>query len=165
MASAASNQGTSTRPGTRIMVAGILFQLGTMVIFVLFMLDFLRRASQMNKPNKTSLVIYAMSFSILTIFIRSIYRSIELLQGWKGYLITHERYFIALDGAMMILAVGVYNFVDPAVLLPKVHARDVVMDHDHSVTENGYAMRVVRAKSSTVDGSDRSVQTGGSSRE
>jgi len=129
-ASVASNRGTNTKPGTDIMVAGILFQLATMVIFVGFMLDFLRRALRMQKPANTDKVIVAMSLSILTIFIRSIYRSIELLQGWKGYLITHERYFIALDAAMMIIACGVYNVVDPAVLLPKVHAKDVIEDNE-----------------------------------
>jgi len=132
-ASVASNRGTNTKPGTNTMVAGILFQLATMVVFVGFMLDFLRRAIRMEKPGNTNRVIMAMSLSILTIFIRSIYRSIELLQGWKGYLITHERYFVALDAAMMVIACGVYNVVDPAVLLPKVHVKDVVVDEDDEV--------------------------------
>jgi len=134
-ASVASNRGTNTTPGTNTMVAGILFQLATMVVFVGFMLDFLRRAIRMEKPGNTNRVILAMSLSILTIFIRSIYRSIELLQGWKGYLITHERYFVALDAAMMVIACGVYNVVDPAVLLPKVHAKGVVVDEDEEVRD------------------------------
>jgi len=53
-------------------------------------------------------------FSVLVLVIRSIYRSIELIQGWRGYLITHEKYFIALDGITMVLAVGVYNIVQPS---------------------------------------------------
>lgn len=48
------------------------------------------------------------------IYIRSIYRTIELLQGWTGYLITHEIYFIVLDGTMMVLAVGIFNLIHPA---------------------------------------------------
>jgi hypothetical protein len=55
---------------------------------------------------------------VLCIYVRSIYRTIELLQGWKGYLITHEEYFVALDGAMMVAAVVVFNVVHPGWLLP-----------------------------------------------
>jgi hypothetical protein len=83
-ASVANQRGTSTKVGTDIMVAGILFQLATMIVFCCFLLDFVRRARGMEKPGSTRVVIYAMAFSILTIFIRSIYRSIELLQGWTG---------------------------------------------------------------------------------
>lgn len=60
----------------------------------------------------------AMILSVVCIYIRSIYRTIELLQGWDGYLITHESYFIGLDGAMMIVAVAVFNFVHPGWFLP-----------------------------------------------
>ena len=49
--------------------------------------------------------------------IRGIYRSIELLQGWRGYLITHERYAIALEGCMMIIAVAIFNVFHPGRLI------------------------------------------------
>jgi len=142
-ASVADQRGTSTKAGTHIMVAGILFQLATMLVFVVFALDFVRRSAGMEKPGATSKCIYALGFSILVIVIRSIYRSIELLQGWSGYLITHERYFIALDGAMMVLAVGVYNIVDPAVLLPKVTAKEAVVDQEGEI---GHGMEETQAE-------------------
>lgn len=155
-ASVASNRGTNTKPGTNTMVAGILFQLATMVVFVGFMLDFLRRAFKMEKPGNTNRVILAMSLSILTIFIRSIYRSIELLQGWKGYLITHERYFVALDAAMMVVACGIYNVVDPAVLLPKVHVKDVVVEEDEEVRDvDGEEVEVKSVTGGDSESNDR----------
>jgi hypothetical protein len=58
-------------------------------------------------------IIAAMVLSVVLIVTRSIYRTIELLQGWSGYLITTQRYFIALDGAMMVGAVGVFNIARP----------------------------------------------------
>lgn len=61
----------------------------------------------------------AMIFSVLCVYVRSIYRTIELAQGWDGYLITTQRYFIALDGAMMVAAVAVFNVFHPGWLLPK----------------------------------------------
>jgi hypothetical protein len=54
-----------------------------------------------------------MVLSVVLIVTRSIYRTIELLQGWSGYLVTTQRYFIALDGAMMVGAVGVFNIARP----------------------------------------------------
>lgn len=55
----------------------------------------------------------ATSLSVICVVIRSIYRTIELSEGWTGFLITHESYFIGLDGVMMVMAVGVFNIVQP----------------------------------------------------
>lgn len=49
----------------------------------------------------------------MCVIVRSIYRTVELLQGWTGYLITTQRCFVALDGIMMLIAVGVFNFTSP----------------------------------------------------
>ncbi|OWZ38504.1 hypothetical protein C356_04296 [Cryptococcus neoformans c45] len=40
----------------------------------------------------------------IMIIVRGIYRSVELIQGWDGYLITHEAYQDTLDGIPMIMA-------------------------------------------------------------
>jgi len=55
--------------------------------------------------------------------VRGVYRSIELIEGWRGYLITTERYFIALDGSMMIIAVAAFNFAHPGLLLERTRRR------------------------------------------
>lgn len=112
-----------TAPGTHTMVAGIVFQLASITVFVFLAADFVRRTLRMRiLQTMTGTIIPllgAMIFSVLCIYIRSIYRTIELSQGWSGYLITHERYFIVLDGIMMVLAVGVFNIFHPGWLLPK----------------------------------------------
>jgi hypothetical protein len=64
-----------------------------------------------------------------------IYRSIELVQGWTGYLITHREYHSSsgrtrlthpveiyqnvLDGIPMFIAVAIFNVFNPGYLLPK----------------------------------------------
>lgn len=63
------------------------------------------------------LVLIAVTISFVMIYIRSVYRTIELAQGWTGYLITHEGYFIGLDAAIMVVAVIVFIPIDPAVML------------------------------------------------
>lgn len=104
------------------MVAGIVFQLFSITIFVICAADFIRRTMRRRLLQQlTGSVIPllgAMVLSVLCIYVRSIYRTIELLQGWKGFLITHEKYFIALDGAMMVVAVAVFNLLHPGWLLP-----------------------------------------------
>ncbi|KAK8861618.1 hypothetical protein IAR55_002441 [Kwoniella newhampshirensis] len=55
----------------------------------------------------------------LMIIIRGVYRSIELVQGWNGYLISHEVYQDTLDGIPMILAVLAINIFHPGFFLPR----------------------------------------------
>lgn len=109
----------STKPGTLLMVGGIAFQLGTMTFFLLLVLDFLRRTRKSALSINYKKVLLALSISFTMIYIRSIYRTIELAQGWAGYLITHEGYFLGLDASIMAIAVCVFLVFDPATLLPK----------------------------------------------
>lgn len=122
----AEKVGGDTATGTHIMVAGIVFQLFSITIFVVCAVDFIRRTMRRRLlQSLTGSVVplfAAMILSIVCIYIRSIYRTIELSQGWSGYLITHESYFIALDGAMMIISVAVFNLLHPGWLLPKEKA-------------------------------------------
>ena len=104
------------------MVAGIVFQLFSITIFVACGADFMRRVlrKRLLQSITGSIVplLAATVLSVVCIYIRSIYRTIELSQGWSGYLITHQRYFIALDGTMMVIAVGIFNVFHPGWLLP-----------------------------------------------
>jgi hypothetical protein len=129
MASAAADEvDGNTAPGTHIMVAGIAFQMASITVFMICAADFVRRALQRRllQPLTGTVVplLVAMVFSVVCIYVRSIYRTIELSEGWSGYLITTERYFIALDGAMMVLAVVVFNVFHPGWLLPSAKGRE-----------------------------------------
>lgn len=73
----------------------------------------LRSRGEILKQTKVRLVIFATCLSVTVLVIRAIYRSIELLEGWTGYLMTTEKYFWALDGAMMVICVVVFNFARP----------------------------------------------------
>lgn len=139
MASEANNTvGGDTAPGTHIMVAGIVFQLASMTLFVGFFIDFLRKA-RAGPPEKRVMIrrtVAAMFFSVVLIYIRSIYRTIELSEGWAGYLITHESYFIGLDGSMMIAAVAVFNLVHPGWELRPKKGAELEMDvRDEGLTD------------------------------
>ena len=113
MASAAGGKDPpgNTKPGTRIMMTGIIIQLVSICVFGLLWLIFLWRARKMQYPKS---LVCATTFSAFCIIVRNFYRAIELSQDWEGYLITHEIYFAVLDGALMAMAVGVLNVSFPA---------------------------------------------------
>ncbi|KAI1474528.1 RTA1-domain-containing protein [Daldinia eschscholtzii] len=121
MASTASNDPDGTKLGTNIMVSGVLFQLAAMTLFALLALDFLRRSAKLGMPREYNKVLIALFVSLAAIFARSIFRAVELLEGWNGYLMMHEIYFITLDGVLMVLAVVIFLPFDPAWIIPKNH--------------------------------------------
>lgn len=103
-----------TWPGTYIMVAGIGFQLFTMTMFSILTLDFLRRSLKLGIPKSYYIILGALYLSLLAIYIRSIYRTLELTGGWNGDLIKDQPLFIALDAALMVVASAVFLVADPA---------------------------------------------------
>ncbi|KAL3486459.1 RTA1 like protein-domain-containing protein [Aspergillus germanicus] len=102
--------------GSNIVAGGMIFQIVAMTVFVVCFAVFLRRLysslSSSGILRKHRFLIFAMTFSLVVIYVRNIFRAIQLIQGFTGYLFIHERFFIALDGAMMFLAVAIFNVVD-----------------------------------------------------
>ena len=106
MASSASHSGKSPDSGDHIMVAGLAFQVFTLLVFQILCLDFglktWRRMrtmgeaaldpkhSQLRSSLKFRLFLVALGVSTLCIFIRSIYRVAELGEGWEGALIKNQ---------------------------------------------------------------------------
>lgn len=117
LASAATNRGDDPEPGARMMVGGIIFQLACVTLFALLFIIFIWRSRRVDLSRSQNLVIYATCVSVTAVFIRCIFRSIELLEGWDGELMRTERFFIGLDAVCMAVAIGAYNIIDPAVLL------------------------------------------------
>ncbi|KAI9733667.1 MAG: hypothetical protein M1834_003269 [Cirrosporium novae-zelandiae] len=129
-ASVALNNDGDTAIGTHTMVAGIVFQLASVLVFTWLFFLVVFRAFKLKVPalkeRKVQLLLGATIWAIVMIVIRSIYRTIELLQGWRGYLIEHEGYFIALDGTMMASCVIVFNIFNPAELIPRMDSAPLV---------------------------------------
>lgn len=66
---------------------------------------------------KLRLMSFGLGFSTLCLLIRSIYRTIELSNGWGGRIITTEVYFNVLDGMMVVLSMFTLNVFHPGFLL------------------------------------------------
>ncbi|KAJ6536409.1 RTA1-like protein [Mycena vulgaris] len=127
MASGATTR-AATRLGAHIMLGGIVFQFAALVTYCCLAGDFLVRYTSdspviMRKHDRrvldrdTKNMIFAIGFSTLVLFIRSIYRIIELGSGWHGRIMRTEVYFNVLDGGMVLLAIWTLNFAHPGRLL------------------------------------------------
>ncbi|KAH9912224.1 RTA1 like protein-domain-containing protein [Fomitopsis serialis] len=66
---------------------------------------------------KHAIMLGALAFASICIYIRSIYRTIELADGWTGHIIRTQRYFDWLDGGMVAFAMFTLNSVHPGVFL------------------------------------------------
>lgn len=117
LAAGAANKGKDTKPGTRLMVAGIIFQLVFMTIFCTLFAIFIKRTRGLTLAKGQRFCIYATVVSVVFVYIRCIYRTVELLEGWDGHLLKTEGYFIGLDGVCIAVAILVFCVFDPAVLL------------------------------------------------
>ncbi|KAL8745039.1 MAG: hypothetical protein Q9190_002787 [Brigantiaea leucoxantha] len=140
IASAADDdQPDELETGTNIMIVGIVFQLASNVVFAGFFAralvstyrpgkgllnleDLALRSRSGRVPATTTkrlrILCAATTVSTLCLIARGVYRSIELIQGWRGYLILTQRYFIGLDGSLMVIAVAVFAVANPHWLLP-----------------------------------------------
>ncbi|KAK6969103.1 RTA1 like protein-domain-containing protein [Favolaschia claudopus] len=130
IASSADDQ-AGAEQGAQVMLGGIGFQFAVIIIFSILAIDFttrylldrpVRRAdssTSSRKPMtpKLKVMLIALGFSTVVLFIRSVYRLIELSDGWNGRIIETEVYFNVLDGGMVVLAIFTLNFIHPGVFL------------------------------------------------
>ncbi len=128
LASVAAEQNRSARTGTHVMVAGLSFQVASMAFFILLASEYLLRVKRLDKKagsrfhglpiSRTRLSIFAMFFSlaITCIFVRCIYRVIELSEGWEGTLIHNQTDFIVLEGVMVVIAAYALHIGHPGIL-------------------------------------------------
>ncbi|KAF8916463.1 RTA1 like protein-domain-containing protein [Mucidula mucida] len=139
IASAADNEADANKGGN-VMLGGIVFQLVVITFYALFAAEFIWRyytdrpvssfsknsEASINKPvhfrgvlsRKLSIMLLALVFEAVFLYIRAIYRTIELSDGWNGTIISTEVYFNVFDGAMVVLAIYTLNSSIPASCWP-----------------------------------------------
>lgn len=146
---------TSATMGANIMLGGIAAQLFAIVVYVTLAAETLIRLKY-NAPfryveqprilekgqravsKNLQLMLCGMALCTLCIFIRSVYRTVELANGWAGPVISTERYFDWLDGGLVTLAIYTLNFIHPGIWVkkddPTVHASQQAVDEEASAT-------------------------------
>ncbi|TAQ90541.1 hypothetical protein B7494_g1120 [Chlorociboria aeruginascens] len=120
-ASATSGKNT----GVNIMIAGLAFQVISIVVFIALCAEFFWNVSkeQKNSRNWASrmkegkkgfrVFIAAMALATLFILVRSTFRVAELVHGFNGKLANEEVPFMILEGAMIIVATGLMTILHP----------------------------------------------------
>jgi hypothetical protein len=107
VASAATKQ-TTMNLGNHLMLAGLIFQIVSLIFFALACLDFtfrVRRYQSWKNPSYKKLrssgrfrgFLAALIVSFGTIFTRCVYRVVELGGGWNNHLMREETTFIILE--------------------------------------------------------------------
>ncbi|OJT04690.1 hypothetical protein TRAPUB_4484 [Trametes pubescens] len=133
--------------GGNIMLAGIIFQLASITVFVLLMSEYFLRyltdrpiRKAQKDPNaeeayipargattpKMRLMIVCVLAMTFFLIIRSVYRMIELIDGFNGKIIQTEIYFNIFDGAMVVCAIYTLNVLHPGWLLERVYHQTAV---------------------------------------
>ncbi|KIR37185.1 integral membrane protein [Cryptococcus deuterogattii MMRL2647] len=107
----------TAQTGGHIFLAGIAAQLASFMFFTIACLIFGIRAWREDKelwerPGWKPLF-FALGFTCICFLIRSVYRTVELSQGYVGYLAIHERYFLGLDCLPLLLGIATYVFFWP----------------------------------------------------
>ncbi|CAA9956911.1 RTA1 domain containing protein [Pyrenophora teres f. maculata] len=129
MASVATHNQEDPKTGNRIMIAGLGFQVATLLLFIAIAVDFAWRTYSGRThlgqvpPNQQQTMLrrswpfnaflIALSISTLCIFTRCVFRVAELSEGWLGHLATTQKYFIGLEGAVIVASVLLLNLCHP----------------------------------------------------
>ncbi|KAK4225110.1 RTA1 like protein-domain-containing protein [Podospora fimiseda] len=119
--------------GTNIMIAGLVWQVFTLVMFIACCVDFFFRVKKLksseyenNSSRSAHLIrsskmfkgfLYALAISTLTILWRSGYRVAELSEGFDGPLMAEQDLFIGFESVMILVSVLVLNVFHPSICL------------------------------------------------
>ncbi|XMA14633.1 hypothetical protein WAI453_007424 [Rhynchosporium graminicola] len=110
--------------GTNILVAGLSFQVASLFAFMACAGEFLWRVkkhphlrnpefAELVNSRKLKLFIGAILLATTTLFIRTIFRSVELSEGFGGKLANEDGTFMILDGVMVLIAVICMTIMHP----------------------------------------------------
>lgn len=124
-----STSESSDNVGVNMSLFGLAFQVFTLVVFILFSIDYLvryfRQASRdparyapMANPRRFHVFLGALWAAIVFILIRCIYRIDELSDGYNGTLFANEGIFYGLESVMIVLAVFCLTLGHPGFGLP-----------------------------------------------
>ncbi|KAI8188226.1 Protoporphyrin uptake protein 1 [Colletotrichum sp. SAR11_239] len=108
----------------KIIMGGLLAQLGVICLFALSCAHSHRWAKR-EAPNLNAThaginwnKYYLMTYGVaLLMFVRSLVRGIEYLQGEGGYIIKHEFFVYAFDAALMVAIMALYLWIHPGRLV------------------------------------------------
>lgn len=105
--------------GATIIIVGLFIQLFCFGVFIIIAVSFHRSIHKCPTGRSSSGVpwkkhMMALYLGSLLIMVRSVFRAIEYLQGFDGYLLSHEAYLYVFDAALMFIFMVLFNWIHPA---------------------------------------------------
>ncbi|KAH8805478.1 putative RTA1 domain protein [Xylogone sp. PMI_703] len=122
---ASANAQSDKDTGVDVMIAGLVFQVVSLLLFMALSLDFVRyvRGADGNGTNPQfaglrerptfRLFPYALAVATITIFIRCVFRVAELQGGFGGKIANDQTVFLIFEGPMIMAAVFVLTVCHP----------------------------------------------------
>ncbi|KAH6953919.1 RTA1 like protein-domain-containing protein [Ilyonectria sp. MPI-CAGE-AT-0026] len=121
---------SSLNTGKYIIVAGLFVQIlffgcfiAVAVHFYLAMKKVPTSRAQSNTPWRKHLM--ALFIASALIMVRSLFRVIEYLQGFSGYLLSHEIYLYIFDAVLMLVVMALFNVLHPSEVVALVRGGKV----------------------------------------
>lgn len=123
--------------GNYTMIGGLSFQALTLMLFLILSADFaIRTLKAMRTHGSTALnedlasrrlrtskrfkaLLFSLTISAILIFMRSVYRVAELAEGWKGDLMSTEKFVIWLEAIPVAFSGALLSVFHPAVCFPE----------------------------------------------
>ncbi|KIX05063.1 uncharacterized protein Z518_05935 [Rhinocladiella mackenziei CBS 650.93] len=117
--------------GDDLMMAGIAFQVVTLLFFAGAASWYVIRRRRAHQPYTTEathflrsrkfrLFVIGFTLAFAAIFIRCVYRIVEMAGGWRNPVMQNEGAFIALDGCMVSFATLVQTLLHPGFCFPRL---------------------------------------------
>lgn len=124
--SATGNTKAESNEGRYIMIAGLAWQVVSLIVFLIVWADFMWRVHKTPAEKRTGRLLdvstgfkrfrwfqWALLVATITIFIRSVYRVVELQGGFNGTVANNQAGFMVFEGPMIIIACAVLTVLHP----------------------------------------------------
>ncbi|UPK92343.1 hypothetical protein LCI18_003278 [Fusarium solani-melongenae] len=104
--------------GAKVIIAGLFVQLICFGVFIVIAVSF-DRSMRQSPTGRSHVVPWKKHMKVLyvgsmLIMVRSVFRAVEYLQGFDGYLLKHEVYLYIFDAVLMFLVMVLFNWIHPA---------------------------------------------------
>ncbi|EKD17926.1 uncharacterized protein L3040_004466 [Drepanopeziza brunnea f. sp. 'multigermtubi'] len=130
MAGSAGDDADLRDLGTDLMIAGIVWQVATLLAFAGLVVDYVVRtrfAWEAVDPQAKALLasgkfkgfVAAVTVAFVTVFLRCVYRIVEMVGGWANPIMRDEPSFIVFEGVMIVLAVLAMTVFHPGYCFPQ----------------------------------------------
>jgi hypothetical protein len=176
IASAATHAARDPSVGNHLMLAGLSFQVFTLAVFITLSADFALKTwrrvvalgdagaldpthAKLRASRRFRGFLAALVFATLCIFTRSVYRVAELSEGWSGHLISTQRYFIGLEGAIVAAGVLALNAFHPAICFSEGDDKSAARGVAEAETKTGGRNWVGKKRAAKSVGDDSGLGT------